>query len=613
MPQPSIHLAIPTSQNTAPVLSFRCLYTHDLRRKAKRWQDGVLRFHTFNKRVMVYDEPRNFIGDTHWRESDTIQDGDELELEKGVLIQVSEIIERTETDLSELLEKRTAKPTICGKEPHQQDKTIIQELVASSQTSNTPHGISERSNIPPLTQLRPKSLNALLGTPRGPNGRATLPTKSPADLRKEKENGHSLSDRPAKQPDVHPPLPLDRDVPKHKIYNSKIDKLGRVGPAKNGHECRPESFEARKPQHPQKRLEDASIGSVCIDDAVSPEDPRYGEPKPQQLLRIVARKPRKKLMYRDLLPQKAPPHLAVLLPEKCTISDQKQQTNNSITSSSLDGFHDAQEARLHCRLLRRTESKQISTYPTPTLLDKVNEDSEEDIPERINDLIQNNDPMPPSSEPLFLTQSSPPKRTPTPESRSRCDLAEPPITSTNDKFTSSASPLPLDETIITYHPPKIPARTSISALSPLQRSLSDLNPIAALPSALTEIPPFPQHHPRRRKSLSNPPQTHTCTTNAPPPPPIRTSNLYYAPPPSEHQTIIPAENRPGSAKEQVAEPWSREAWDLFGFEGEDKSVGTENGSGWRRGGGGDRGGGLGMYGSAENMASGGWPESQGWV
>jgi hypothetical protein len=58
-------LSIPPSQNTAPVLEFNCLYTHDIRRKQKRWQDGFLRFHTFNKRVMVYDVPRNFIGDMH--------------------------------------------------------------------------------------------------------------------------------------------------------------------------------------------------------------------------------------------------------------------------------------------------------------------------------------------------------------------------------------------------------------------------------------------------------------------------------------------------------------------------------------------------------------------
>src|SRR6266702_6934698 len=85
-------LSIPPSQNTALVLEFRCLYSHDLRRKSKRWQDGFLRYHTFNKRVMVYDVPRNFIGDTHWKETMELQEGDELTLEKGVLVEVAEAV-----------------------------------------------------------------------------------------------------------------------------------------------------------------------------------------------------------------------------------------------------------------------------------------------------------------------------------------------------------------------------------------------------------------------------------------------------------------------------------------------------------------------------------------
>ncbi|KAJ5177118.1 uncharacterized protein N7482_002995 [Penicillium canariense] len=94
------------SQVTASVIKFRCLYTHDLRRKSKRWQDGYLRYHAFNKRVMVYDEPGNYIGDHHWRSNDELQDGDELELDKGALIQVGERMGTTLTDLSNLFEKR---------------------------------------------------------------------------------------------------------------------------------------------------------------------------------------------------------------------------------------------------------------------------------------------------------------------------------------------------------------------------------------------------------------------------------------------------------------------------------------------------------------------------
>src|SRR6266536_4326989 len=80
---------VPQTQNTAPVLEFRCLYTQDLRRKQKRWQDGRLKFHTFNKRAMVYDERSNFVGDTHWREDSEFNEGEELELERGgILVEV---------------------------------------------------------------------------------------------------------------------------------------------------------------------------------------------------------------------------------------------------------------------------------------------------------------------------------------------------------------------------------------------------------------------------------------------------------------------------------------------------------------------------------------------
>ncbi|KAJ5775446.1 uncharacterized protein N7511_000457 [Penicillium nucicola] len=93
-------------QVTASVVKFHCLYTHDLRRKSKRWQDGYLRYHKFNKRIMVYDDHGNFIGDHHWRSNDEVQDGDELELDKGVLIQVTECTGTSETDITNLYEKR---------------------------------------------------------------------------------------------------------------------------------------------------------------------------------------------------------------------------------------------------------------------------------------------------------------------------------------------------------------------------------------------------------------------------------------------------------------------------------------------------------------------------
>ena len=56
------------------------------------------------------------------------------------------------------------------------------------------------------SQLRPKTLNALLGTPKGRIGRAALPTKSPHELRTESENLSWEQDRPAKRQRIEPLL-----------------------------------------------------------------------------------------------------------------------------------------------------------------------------------------------------------------------------------------------------------------------------------------------------------------------------------------------------------------------------------------------------------------------
>ncbi|KAF2648251.1 hypothetical protein K491DRAFT_699069 [Lophiostoma macrostomum CBS 122681] len=162
--------AVPASQNTAPVAEFRCLFTHDIRRKQKRWQDGYLKFHTFNSRVMVYDTSRNFLGDTYWKDSNEVQEGDELTLDKGVMVEVAEAMGVTQTDLTPLFEKKSpqAKPA----------PTKLPPRPSITTTTALPR---------PGVQLRHKSLNTLLGTPKGPIGKS-VPLRSPYEARKEKEN-----------------------------------------------------------------------------------------------------------------------------------------------------------------------------------------------------------------------------------------------------------------------------------------------------------------------------------------------------------------------------------------------------------------------------------------
>ncbi|KAF1847580.1 uncharacterized protein K460DRAFT_278007 [Cucurbitaria berberidis CBS 394.84] len=190
-PRPS---AVPASQNTAPVAEFRCLFTHDVRRKQKRWQDGYLKFHTFNNRVMVYDQARNFLGDTYYKDSNELHEGDELNLDKGVMVEVAETMGVTQTDLTPLFEKKTKEPPA---RPN-----------AASQTRPFQRPTSVAPSVAPqaASQLRHKSLNTLLGTPKGPIGKA-VPMKSPYEARNEndrdKENEEAEERATKRQKTVH--------------------------------------------------------------------------------------------------------------------------------------------------------------------------------------------------------------------------------------------------------------------------------------------------------------------------------------------------------------------------------------------------------------------------
>ncbi|KAK1255768.1 hypothetical protein MKX07_008027 [Trichoderma sp. CBMAI-0711] len=93
---------------SASILEFICLYTHDLRRKKKRWQDGKLKFHTFNKKYMVYDDGGGFVGDGHWQGNESeVAEGLEMNLDRGMaIVQLLECTGSREQDLGEVLGKR---------------------------------------------------------------------------------------------------------------------------------------------------------------------------------------------------------------------------------------------------------------------------------------------------------------------------------------------------------------------------------------------------------------------------------------------------------------------------------------------------------------------------
>ncbi|KFY34162.1 hypothetical protein V494_07017 [Pseudogymnoascus sp. VKM F-4513 (FW-928)] len=192
---PAAPTTIPLTQNTAPVLEFRCLFTSDIRRKQKRWQDGRLKFHTFNKRVMVYDERLNFVGDTHWHDYH-IDEGEELELDRAaVLVQVADCLGSRDQDLTELLDKRTK----------QREERAALRRPTSSPVEAPSDNLRLARQPPPYSKLSQKPLSALLGTPTGHHGRAFLPTTSPfEDRQKELRQESDTVERPSKRRRAEP-------------------------------------------------------------------------------------------------------------------------------------------------------------------------------------------------------------------------------------------------------------------------------------------------------------------------------------------------------------------------------------------------------------------------
>ncbi|KAJ5912827.1 hypothetical protein N7504_001710 [Penicillium tannophilum] len=159
------------SQITASVVKFRCLFTYDLRRKSKRWQDGYLKYHAFNKRAMVYDEQGNYIGDHHWRSAEEVQEGDELELDKGVLIEVGERMSTTQTDLSNLFEKRRSQTSPQSRDNRPaSDSQPPRSSTSISTPTYTPTPVRSSASSHPF-----RSLNDLLGIRKTPIGHPVSP------------------------------------------------------------------------------------------------------------------------------------------------------------------------------------------------------------------------------------------------------------------------------------------------------------------------------------------------------------------------------------------------------------------------------------------------------
>ncbi|KZZ88513.1 hypothetical protein AAL_08071 [Moelleriella libera RCEF 2490] len=178
-----IDTVVPASSGDAPsttatVLDYVCLFTHDLKRKQKRWQDGKLKYHTFNKRIMVYDDRGHFIGDGHWHAGGDLEEGEELELDRGAaIVQVADCVGSREQDLTELLDKR-------AREVEKRRAVAAAKTPASSRTRAAPRQEQQSSHF----QMSHRPLSAIVPSP-GPIGRAAIPNHSPYEARKAESPG----------------------------------------------------------------------------------------------------------------------------------------------------------------------------------------------------------------------------------------------------------------------------------------------------------------------------------------------------------------------------------------------------------------------------------------
>ena len=697
--RPTQNLIVPTTQHTAPVLEFKCLYTYDLRRKQKRWQDGLLRFHTFNKRIMVYDVPRNYIGDTHWRDDEIIGDGDEFELDRGVLIQVGEAAGSVEQDLTELLEKRK-KPR--NSVPGQ----------ASSSPMGDPLTTAMASPAVALTSLlRPKSLNTLLGTPKGPIGRASIPKKSPHEMRKARDDIDCTVERPAKRPRLAdstvvvpaPAVPqVGRSSPsrinptplggKQERFGGKpVSRRGKNGLSISG-------ITAPAPPSGQGLYAAAAVAAPVAHETMSAVKPRgdngdestrkqreRGEGKTRQKVRAVlpridhaqptptilaatgspqnslaswkekstesveiisdvetvssskpgnkrtklqmaSRKPRRKLMYRDLLPQDSPAISCSLSSTVCTAQGSQVTTIPSGFEPRLEEprtkFRQKEPDQLADRLNRRpnnegarnaghkNKDRHKSMSPSLFLTQEVSDNPRMERHRATDNLADTRniryieDARESQSHPTQSARALKTRRRSVPKASSTIHDTELTLTKMDELLFSrpqSKSPLPPKPAEIAvpvsptriFSPTPIPSTPHDSPPSrPLQNAAPPTKSPVSSPSPAPPSPPKPSTRPLLPLPPSHPTNPTTTSPSKPlythPKPPLRAnrplkppnprsplklkhsvsdpSNMHPPPPALMQLASVDAESEKEAASKQDGNggAWGKEAWDLFG-------------------------------------------------
>lgn len=254
---------------------------------------------------MVYDDSKNFIGDLHYRDADELQEGEELRLDKGVLVDVGRRTGQTETDLAEVLDKGTR-----GDEGTQAKQAAPRVMYQSKQ--RVPSAIPKG---------RPKSLAAVLGASQGPIGRARLALKSPYEQLHTTHPEPVLEQQPAKR----------QRMTTDKENTPTMSKTVRVEQQPNRSRP-PPSFSPSLPRAPLAVRKEVNTPKTVIDISSEGEDPlspmfssTFKSSRSRQRGTKAIRNPPAKL---DLAP-KPPKSKQKLLPKLLSIVEPPNMPSNA--------------------------------------------------------------------------------------------------------------------------------------------------------------------------------------------------------------------------------------------------------------------------------------------
>ncbi|RVD84740.1 uncharacterized protein DFL_006466 [Arthrobotrys flagrans] len=215
--------SIPLTSHSAPIDEYIVLWTADKYKKLKKWHDGYLRYHTFNKRLMVYDHLMNKVCDKFLPEPEQMDVGDELIFDSH-LVTIEDIKGRQAQDLRPLFEK-----TVDRRRERGSTATPVR-------TAGNP-GSSRQSPTPTL-------LRSIQSRPSTGHGRPVYP--SPAPRPSPKEPGSNVA-VPQKRASQGPPV-----VQKISYKPFKVSRVEDNNPTPARPTTKPHSDTAGKNDRRQK-------------------------------------------------------------------------------------------------------------------------------------------------------------------------------------------------------------------------------------------------------------------------------------------------------------------------------------------------------------------------